>query len=370
MTAMRIAVLGAGGFLGSHLAPALAARFDAAVDAVDVDFAKLVTDDPRITKVLARVEEPHVAAIVGRADVVVSLTALCNPSLYSTSPLAVIDASFTHLTPVVEACARSGVRLVHFSTAEVYGRLAVDGEGNRTREMNEDTSALLLGPVDRERWTYACAKQLLERVIWAHGHHGSLAFTIIRPFNVIGPRMDYVPGVDGEGVPRVLPSFMAALLRGDALELVNGGTQRRSFMAVGDLVEAVCRVVERRDSAKNRIFNVGNPKNDVTVREFARRLAHVYRARVPDAPEPELRTVTAAAFYGEGYDDSTDRVPDIEKARRLLGWEPRASLDDMLPDIVDDYVSRYTPLLERRGAPVAARNAAAAMHEAALAEAE
>src|SRR5262245_21141945 len=104
MTAMRIAVLGAGGFLGSHLAPALAERFDATVHAVDVDFRKLTGDDRRIVKVRARVEDPRVAEeIVARADVVVSLTALCNPALYSTSPLEVIDASFTHLVPIVEA---------------------------------------------------------------------------------------------------------------------------------------------------------------------------------------------------------------------------------------------------------------------------
>jgi UDP-apiose/xylose synthase len=360
MTAMRIAVLGAGGFLGSHLTPALAERFDAAVHAVDVDFRKLTGEDRRITKVRARVEDPGIAAeIVGRADVVVSLTALCNPALYSTSPLEVIDASFTHLVPLVEACARSGARLVHFSTAEVYGRLAVDGDANRTLEMNEDTSALLLGPVSRERWTYACAKQLLERVIWAHGHHGKLAFSIIRPFNVIGPRMDYVPGVDGEGVPRVLPSFMGALLTGADLELVEGGRQRRSFMSIADLVDAVCRVVARPDAAKNQIFNVGNPSNDVTIRDFAGRLVRAFRARVPDAPEPRLRDVAAERFYGKGYDDSERRVPDVEKARRLLEWEPQVALDEMLPGIVDDYVARYGQLLARRPAGVTAERARA-----------
>ena len=70
--------------------------------------------------------------------------------------------------------------------------------------MIEDETALWLGPVHKERWSYACAKQLLERVIFAQGRHAGLPFTIIRPFNVIGPRMDFVDGVDGEGIPRVL----------------------------------------------------------------------------------------------------------------------------------------------------------------------
>jgi UDP-apiose/xylose synthase len=355
MTSRRIAVLGAGGFLGSHLVPALAERFDATIDAVDVDFRKLDRSDPRVVVTRARVEEPAlVRDIVGRSDVVISLTALCNPSLYSTSPLEVIHASYTHLVPLVEACARYQVRLVHFSTAEVYGRLAVDPSGEHTAEMNEDTSGLLLGPVNRERWSYSCAKQLLERVIWAHGAHGELEFSIVRPFNVIGPRMDYVPGVDGEGIPRVLPSFIGALFSGSELKLVDGGEQRRAFMSTRDLTEAVCLLLERREASRNQIFNVGNPSNDVSIRELAERLAAEFRVRMPGAPEPRLREVSAKDFYGEGYDDSEQRVPDIGKARRLLGWTPRDTLADMLPGIMEDYLRRYSSLflLRRSSRPV------------------
>ena len=351
MTLRRIAVLGAGGFLGSHLVPALVQRFGAVVDAVDVDFRKLDRSDPRIVPTRARVEDPAlIRDIVGRCDVVVSLTALCNPALYSTSPLEVIDASYTHLVPLVQACARYRIRLIHFSTAEVYGRFAVDTAGDRTVEMNEDTSAMLLGPVNRERWSYACAKQLLERVIWAHGVHGGLEFTVVRPFNVIGTRMDYVPGVDGEGIPRVLPSFIGALFSGSDLKLVDGGHQRRAFMSTRDLTEAVCLMLERREASRGQIFNVGNPDNDVSIRELAERLSAEFRARVPGAAEPRLCEVSAKDFYGDGYDDSERRVPDIGKARRLLGWAPKDGLDVMLPSIMEDYLRRYSSLVLLRRA--------------------
>jgi UDP-apiose/xylose synthase len=351
MTFRRIAVLGAGGFLGSHLVPALLSRFGATIDAVDVDFRKLDRTDSRIVTTRARVEDPQlVRDIVGRCDLVVSLTALCNPALYSTSPLEVIDASYTHLVPLVQACTRYHVRLVHFSTAEVYGRLAVDASGERAVSMNEDTSAMLLGPVNRERWSYSCAKQLLERVIWAHGVHGGLEFSIVRPFNVIGPRMDFVPGIDGEGIPRVLPSFIGALFSGNDLPLVDGGHQRRAFMSTRDLTEAVCSILEHREASRGQIFNVGNPANDLSIRELAERLAAEFRARVPGAPEPRLRDVAASDFYGDGYDDSEQRVPDIGKARRLLGWAPRDAIDDMLPGIMEDYLRRYPSVFLLRGA--------------------
>lgn len=342
MKRARIVVLGAGGFVGSHLVPVLLQRFDRQIDAVDTDFDKLELDDPRVHRVRARIEQPGlVQELVANAQLVISLTALCNPALYSSVPLEVIDASYTHLLPVVQQCATHRVRLIHFSTSEVYGRFALDAQGERNARMDEESTCLLLGPVHRERWTYACAKQLLERVIWAHGQHGALEFTTVRLFNVIGPRMDFLPGIDGEGIPRVLASFMHALLRGEPMPLVNGGSQRRTFMAVQDLTDAVCRIVERREASHNQIFNLGNPHNDLSIAELASALGQAYAARVPGALPPRTRCVDAEAFYGEGYDDSEARIPDIAKAQRLLEWTPARSLSQMLPEIIDSYVARY-----------------------------
>jgi UDP-apiose/xylose synthase len=342
VTPRRIAVLGAGGFIGSHLAPALAERFGCEIDAVDVTFEKLTTADARVHRHEARIEDAGVAEeVTRRASVVVSLTALCNPSLYSTKPLEVIDANFTHLLPLVRLCTERQVRLIHFSTAEVYGRRALDSAGEPTLEMNEDDSCSVLGPVHRERWTYACAKQLMERVIWAHGQHHGLDFSIVRPFNTIGPRMDYLPGIDGEGTPRVLACFINQLLRGEPLKLVAGGHQRRAFMDVADMVEAVCRILERPAACRGQILNLGNPANEVSIAELGRLLSRELTAFLPLARPPRFEDVSAADFYGEGYDDTEQRVPDITKARRLLSWEPRVGLKQMLPNILKDYVERY-----------------------------
>ncbi len=338
----RIAVLGAGGFLGSHIVPGLIERFGCHIDALDTDLRKLECRDERIHRIEGRVEDPRlVDAITARCSVVISLTALCNPAQYSTIPLQVIDANFTHLLPLVNRCAERRVWLVHFSTAEVYGRAALDGAGHPAEKMNEDESCFLVGPVERERWTYACAKQLLERVIWAQGKHGTLPFTIIRPFNTVGPRMDYLPGIDGEGTPRVLACFMNALLRGEALPLVNGGEQRRAFMDVSDMVEAVVRIVERPERSQGEIFNLGNPDNDVSIATLGSLMAQAFSKLCPDRPTARFQTVTAEAVYGEGYDDTLQRIPDITKARRLLDWAPRKTLMELVPAIVGDYYTRY-----------------------------
>jgi len=179
----RVAVLGAGGFIGSHLVPLLAARPGLSIIAVDRTFEKLPAQATAgaaspVERVCAAIESPGLLDdVTGRADVVISLTALCNPALYNTQPLAVIDANYTDLVPLVRLCAARRRWLIHFSTCEVYGRTALDGDGRRMARMDEDATAMFLGPIHRERWTYAAAKQLLERLIWAYGQHEGLTFT-------------------------------------------------------------------------------------------------------------------------------------------------------------------------------------------------
>jgi UDP-apiose/xylose synthase len=345
--AEHIAVLGAGGFIGSHLVPALLARRDCTIDAVDLSFDKLApSPGDRVRRIQASIDAPGLLdQLTARADVVISLTALCNPSLYNTRPLEVIDASYTDLVPLAKLCAARGKWLIHLSTCEVYGRVALDRAGRPMDRMHESDTGMFLGPVHKERWSYAAAKQLLERVIWALGTHAGLAFTLVRPFNVIGPRMDFVPGLDGEGIPRVLAAFMSALLAGEDLVLVDGGRQRRSFVAVEEFVDALVRIVDRPARCRGAILNLGNPRNDVTMRALAGAIIAAYRAQRPTAPRPRVRTMRGRDFYGAGYDDSIVRVPAIGKAQRLLGWRPRVTLERMLPPIVADYLARYEPLL-------------------------
>jgi UDP-apiose/xylose synthase len=164
---------------------------------------------------------------------------------------------------------------------------------------------------------------------------------MVRPFNVIGPRMDFIPGVDGEGIPRVLAAFMHALLAGKDLVLVDGGRQRRSFLYIDEFIDALVRILERPATCQGQILNLGNDKNDASIRTLAREVVAAFRALRPDAPIPRLRTQSALAFYGPGYDDSTVRIPSMVKATRLLDWRPRLRLADMLPAIVADYLLRY-----------------------------
>ena len=330
-----VCILGGGGYLGSHLIRGLLEETEYKVRAVDKTFGKLTIASPRLERVQASIQEPGLLdSVTAASEVVISTTALCTPALYNKRPVEVIEANFLDLVPLIDLCTRRGRWLIHFSTSEVYGTIA--------EKMNEDESPLVLGPVRKERWTYAASKQLLERLIWAHGQHRGLAFTIVRPFNVIGPRMDYIEGVDGEGTPRVLACFMRSLLYREPLQLVDGGKSRRTFVSVGDFVDAVIRIVKRPEKCQGEIINIGNPDNDVSIKELAEKMVAVYQSNHAAGQRFSFQNIGGEMFYGPGYDDSPQRVPDISKARRLLEWSPSASLDDMLPEIIRDYVNHYS----------------------------
>ena len=179
------------------------------------------------------VKEPaKLKELIKQSDVVINLAAICNPSEYIKQPVNTINSNFTDAIDCINFCVEFNKHLIHFSTCEIYGRTlssyGLPASDPKNYILDEETTPMIMGPVSAQRWCYACAKQLVERLIYANGTQNGLKFTIVRPYNWIGPRMDYIPGVDGkdDGQPRVLASFMTALMRGDPLVLVNGGEVR------------------------------------------------------------------------------------------------------------------------------------------------
>ena len=347
-----LCILGCGGFIGSHLVERILSRTPWRVYGIDSNSAKIASycENRKFTFAKADVSSPRIVdEFIGKSDVVVSLAALCNPSLYNAIPLEVIKSNFTQPMEIVEKCSRHKKWLIHFSTCEVYGTTASHAAQKpfnpETDIFNEDTTPFVLGPVHAQRWTYACAKQLLERAIFAFGVEHGLDYTIVRPFNFIGPRMDFLPGTcGGEGVPRVLACFMDALLSGRPLKLVDGGKNFRSFTYIDDAIDALMAILERPTQAKGLIFNIGNPRNETSIAGLAKLMIRIYNELRPDCvvSAPEVETVSSAEFYGKGYEDSDRRIPDISRARSLLGWEPKTSLVSALKTTMEYYIREYS----------------------------
>jgi nucleoside-diphosphate-sugar epimerase len=337
-------MLGGGGFIGSHTVDKLLEATKHEVWAYDLYDDKLKDNigHPRLTYVHGdiREDDERVEALVQNSDVVVDLIAYANPSLYVSMPLEVYELNFTQNLSIVEYCIKHEKRLIQFSTCEVYGKTVVplldnkllDCENPEYAVFHEDSSAMILGPVSKHRWIYSCAKQLLERILHAYGLENKLNYTIIRPFNFIGPRIDYLLS-EQDGNPRVFSHFVSSLKDGRPMTLVNGGQQRRTYTMIDDAVDCIVKIIENPDGVCNKqIFNIGSPNNEVSIRELALKMADVYKRRWWDGktPLPELVEVPGEEFYGVGYDDSDRRIPDITKAMNLLGWKPRYDLEQTI----------------------------------------
>jgi len=368
----RIVMLGCGGFVGSHLLDELLGSGGFEIDGWDPDTRKIThhLENPRLHLHPARISDPGELAAIERkvdaADAVINLAAICNPADYNTRPLDVIYANLFDVEPIVRICAARRRWLLSFSTSEVYGRTVASylRENHYTDpdlyELREDETPLVMGPVRNQRWTYACAKQMLERLILAYHTEKGLPFTIVRPLNFFGPRMDYIPGRDGEGVPRVLACFMAALFDRQPMQLVDGGRARRTIVSIHDAVAAIRSMLERPKQAVNQIFNIGNRDNEVTIAELADLMRKAYAEITgdPSYEEHPIVEVSADEFYGPGYEDCDRRMPDLENARRALGWTPRWSLRNLLLETMKDFHDTYAAESPAAMAPKLANEAA------------
>lgn len=340
----EIALFGGGGFIGSHLTRRLLSR-DNELHVIDLSSEKiddLLSHDRLHFHKLDITNQNHderCLELVERSDVVFDLVAYANPQQYVDLPLDVVQLNYHENLKIVEDCVETDTRLIQFSTCEVYGKL-----GNRTGddiEFSEDTSDLITGPVEAQRWIYACAKELLERVVHAHGQENGLEWTIIRPFNFIGPEMDYIITSPDEGTPRVFASFMSSLLYDHPMYLVNGGTNKRVFTYIDDAVDAIELILENEDRHfTNEIVNIGARGNETTIRGFAIFMRELYQELSPDGSLPELKEVSGEEFYGEGYEDSERRVPDITKLQEV-GWEPKYNLEEALHECITYYIENY-----------------------------
>lgn len=355
MKRAKILALGGGGFIGAHLTERLL-REGHEVVSVDIHSDKLTEtlQHPRLTFIEKSIRDPELdlGELTRQADVVIDLVAYANPGLYVKMPLEVFRLNFTDNLRIVEECVEHRTRLIQFSSSEVYGKTVVSVVGDKLSDpdnpeyatFNEEESDFILGPIGKHRWIYSCAKQLLERVLHAYGLEEGLNYTVIRPFNFIGPKIDYLPSENDRGIPRVFSYFMESLLTGQPMQLVDGGTHRRSYTYILDAIDCIYQIVLNRGGVCDRqVFNIGTLGNEVSIRQLAEEMRSVYAEQFhcPGDPLPELVDVSSEEFYGEGYEDSDRRIPDLSKAFDLLGYEPRYDLRTMLEESIGYYVERH-----------------------------
>jgi UDP-glucose 4-epimerase len=315
---MRYLVTGGAGFIGSYLTADLLAQ-DAQVSVIDdlstgrFSNLKELAGHPNLRIVIGSVlDHDLLEPLVQNADAVFHLASAVGVKLIMEQPVQTIETIFQGTDAVLKFAARYRRKVLLTSTSEVYGK-------SENIPFREDGDRLE-GPTTMHRWAYACAKALDEFLALAHHKKSGLPVVVARLFNAVGPRQASQYGM-------VIPRFVEAALRGEALTVYGDGSQQRCFCHVSDTVRAL-QAAMAAPSCDGEVLNVGSVE-EVSMLELAQRVIKRAKSRSAIVTIPYQQ-----AFPDGGFEDMKRRVPSIEKIGRLVGWTPQKSLDQILEDVI------------------------------------
>ena len=315
---MRVLITGGAGFVGSHLAEALLERGDQVLVLDNLSTGAIeniahLKGRPGFEYAIDSVEnEPLLAELIDRADVIVHLAAAVGVKLIVEQPVHTIETN-VHGTEVVLKLANKKKKLVLIaSTSEVYGKSA-------NVPFSEEAD-LVLGPTSKHRWAYACSKLIDEFLALAYWKERKLPVIVVRLFNTVGPRQTGQYGM-------VIPTFVRQALAGHPITVFGDGTQSRSFTYVGDVVRALIALINE-PRAVGQVFNIGNGR-EITIGDLAEKV------RTLTGSSSSIVRIPYDQAYESGFEDMPRRVPDITKIHGLVGYQPTVELDEILDRVIE-----------------------------------
>ena len=318
---MHVLVTGGAGFIGSHLADALIARGDSVTVLDDLSTGSIgnirhLKGQERFQYVIDSVmNKPLLAELVDEADVVAHLAAAVGVRLIVESPVRTLDTNIRATELVLQAAAKKRKKVLITSTSEVYGK-------SEKFPFSEDDD-LVMGPPVCGRWSYACSKAIDEFLALAYHRERGLPVVIVRLFNTVGPRQTGTYGM-------VLPRFVMQALTEGPITVYGDGTQSRCFTWVGDVVNALIKLLEL-PTANGSIFNIGSDQ-EVSINDLAKIVQEVTGSTSP------VRHLTYYEAYGANFEDMVRRVPDLSKIRRLIHFKSTKDLRQIVEAVADSIV--------------------------------
>ncbi len=338
----RVLILGVNGFIGNHLTERLLKDDHYEVFGMDIgsDAVSRFVGNERFHFVEGdiTIHTEWIDYHIKKCDVILPLVAIATPVEYTRNPLRVFELDFEENLKIIRGCVKYKKRIIFPSTSEVYGMCTDE-------TFDEDSSNLVVGPINKQRWIYSVSKQLLDRVIWAYGEKEGLRFTLFRPFNWMGPRLDSLNSAR-IGSSRAITQLILNLVEGSPIKLVDGGRQKRCFTDIADGIEALFRIIENKQGqCDGQIINIGNPENEASIRELAEMLyrcfeRHPLRQHFP--PFAGYRDIESSSYYGKGYQDVEHRKPNIRNAQRLLNWTPAIGMEKTVEETLDFFLNTVT----------------------------
>lgn len=308
---MKVLVTGGLGFIGSFLSEQLR-DLGHEVTIVDNMSSNVVQTIPGCQIIRKKITNdlPYLSSF----DVVFHLASVVGP-VGVLNKADIGSSAVENLKAVIKFCLVKGATLIYMSSSEVYGH-----SGN----LSENTFKLCNGPYEF-RTEYGVSKLLSEIIISNRARLSGLAYQIIRPFNISGPRQ-----LPDNGF--VLPRFVIAMLTSQPLTVYGNGNQRRAFADVRDIVDATVKIAF--DAPANNVWNIGNPGNEMRIND----LANLVMERSEN--EPKRIYIDPREIHGDAFAESFNKVPQIDKIQKALGWSPNISLYQTMSDTIDYWRAR------------------------------
>ncbi len=317
---MKALITGGAGFIGSHLAERL---LDNGVEVTildDLSTGRLENlqgfrDRAKLQFVKGDIRDSTlVQLLASRCDVVFHLAAAVGVQLIADDPVHTIETNIAGTEVVLEAANKFGRKILLASSSEIYGK-------SEKVPFGEDDD-FVLGGTAFSRWAYACSKAIDEFLGQAFHQQYGLGVIAARFFNTIGPRQTGRYGM-------VVPRFVQWALKNEPIQIYGTGRQTRCFCYVGDLVDAVIALM-RCEQAAGKVFNIGSTE-EVTMETLADRILAI------TGSQSKKEFVPYAVAYGRPIEDMMRRVPNTQRIRQLIGWQPKTNLDQTLRTIVEHY---------------------------------
>ncbi len=317
---MKVLITGGAGFIGSHLAEKLLERGDEVCVIDDLSTGKLSNvqhfrNHPRFHLAVETIlNETVMDRLVSECDVIYHLAAAVGVELIVKSPVETIERNVLGTDVVLRLAARYLRQVLIASTSEIYGK----SESVPFREEDDR----VLGPTTKNRWSYSCSKAIDEFLALAYYKEKNLPTIIMRLFNTVGPRQTGRYGM-------VIPRLVKQALDGKPLTVYGDGQQVRCFTYVEDVVEAAIKLMDNPE-AIGQVFNIGNDRG-VSIAGLAEKIKAMTNST------SEIRYIPYDEAYEEGFEDMRIRVPDLSKAKRVIGYEPKVQLDEILQRVIEHF---------------------------------
>jgi UDP-glucose 4-epimerase len=311
---MRVFITGGAGFIGSHLADHYvnAGHQVTLLDNFSTGSkANIAHLESKVTTIEGDIRNVElIDALTKDADLVLHMAAALGVNTILESPLESMSTNITGSEVVLHGAAKYNKRIIIASTSEIYGK-------NPKQPLSE-TDDRVVGAPQKIRWTYSDAKAIEEAMAFALHQEKKLPVTTVRLFNTVGPRQTGRYGM-------VVPRFVHAALKNEALTIYGDGKQSRVFCHVDDAVQAIATIAHT-DSTIGDVYNVGGI-GEVTIKQLAEKVIAITGSQ-------SKTTYTAYSdAYPAGFEDIQRRVPDISKIKAAIGWAPGKDLTQIISDI-------------------------------------